>query len=95
MRDINSFSHRIDIGLIIINIWRHFSTKLATFHLPPQYNNTAYLFRSWSQVTNCKEDIIKNFDNGKASDIAVCVIKSLSPIISPFLCEYYNAFLTI
>ena len=43
MRDINSFSHRIDIGLNIINIWRHFSTKLATFHLAPQYNNIQLL----------------------------------------------------
>ena len=50
-------------------------------------------------LTECSpleiETIIKDFDNGKASDIAVCVIKSLSPIISPFLCEYYNTFLTM
>ena len=62
MRDINSFSHRIDIGPNIINIWPHFSTKLYTFHLAPQYNNTTYYFRSWSQVTNCKEDIMVSSD---------------------------------
>lgn len=39
------------------------------------------------------ESIIKEFQNGKASDIAVCVIKSISPFISPIICEYYNTFM--
>ena len=68
------------------------STPNFYTYMDPRISSSIYF-------TECStlevEDIIKNFDNGKASDIAVCVIKSLSPIISPFLCEYYNAFLTM
>ena len=35
-------------------------------------------------------DIIKNFENGKASDIPVSVIKRTSFFISPMLCYLYN-----
>lgn len=61
-------------------------------YMDPRINNSIYL----KECTVAEiESIIKQFENGKASDIAVCVIKSVSSIISPFLCEFYNTFLTI
>ena len=66
------------------------STPNSDTYMEPRINSSIYLTECSAREV---ETIIKNFDNGKASDIAVCVIKSLSPIISPILCEYYNTFL--
>ena len=39
------------------------------------------------------EDIIKQFQNGKASDISIQVIKKCSAKISPHLAFYFNQFI--
>ena len=39
--------------------------------------------------------IIKSFDNGKASDISIRIIKKSAPIILPYLTLFYNKFIDI
>ena len=41
------------------------------------------------------DSIIKNLDNGKASDISIRVLKNCSPILIPYLTNFYNNFIEI
>ena len=41
------------------------------------------------------ENIIKNLDNGKASDISIRIIKICAPIILPYLTMFFNKFIEI
>ena len=56
-------------------------------YIPNFFNKSIFL-------EECSSDeiiaIIKNFENGKASDIPVSVIKRTSLLISPMLCQLYN-----
>ena len=48
-------------------------------------------------LSNCTteeiEQIIKDLENGKASDIPIKLIKRSSDVISPFLAQYFNDFM--
>ena len=48
-------------------------------------------------LSDCTEDevysIIKELENGKASDIPIKLIKQSSRVITPILCRYYNNFM--
>ena len=56
-------------------------------YIPNFFDKTIFLEECSSEEIIA---IIKNFENGKASDIPVSVIKRTSLLISPMLCQLYN-----
>ena len=60
--------------------------------MPERTENSMYLFETSEEEV---ADIIKQFENGKASDIPVSVIKKVSPAISPILAYHYNHLMKI
>ena len=57
-------------------------------YLPKQQQNSFFLAE-----TSSKEiiDVIKEFKNGKSSDIPIIVIKRINEIIAPYLSKFINA----
>ena len=60
--------------------------------LPQRTSSSMFLFETTEDEV---ADIIKQFQNGKASDIPVSVIKKISPAISPILAYHYNHLMKI
>ena len=63
-----------------------------TDFMPESTASSMYLFETSEEEV---ADIIKQFENGKASDIPVSVIKKVSPAICPILAYHYNHLMKI